>query len=268
MSYTDFISSTLTEAAKIANDKFGHVTGTTKTDDNNQVLTEADLAIGQFIIAEIKKAFPNYNVIDEEAGVIDNSSDFTWVIDPIDGTSNFASGLPMYGIMLGLLQDATPIAGGIILPYFNDLCIAEKGKGATSNGKRISVTAERNLMKTLVGYCIDGHQENPELTRQETKLLGEIVLNIRNLRCSNSAFDLVMIAEGKYGGLLNRTSKIWDNVAQQIIIEEAGGIYSDFFGNPMDYSDPLTKAKANFTFCAASPSLHEQLQTIIKEYGQ
>lgn len=77
-----------------------------------------------------------------------------------------------------------------------------------------------------------------------------------------------MIAEGKYGGLLNRTSKIWDNVAQQIIIEEAGGIYSDFFGNPMDYSDPLTKAKANFTFCAASPSLHEQLQTIIKEYGQ
>jgi myo-inositol-1(or 4)-monophosphatase len=75
-----------------------------------------------------------------------------------------------------------------------------------------------------------------------------------------------MIAEGKYGGLLNRTSKIWDNVAQQIIVEEAGGLYTDFFGNPMDYSNPLTKDKTNFTFCAAAPELHKQLQTIIHNY--
>ena len=106
------------------------------------------------------------------------------------------------------------------------------------------------------------------LKRQGKKpnVLAEIVLNIRNLRCSNSAFDLVMIAEGKYGGLLNRTSKIWDNVAQHIIIEEAGGLYTDFFGKPIDYSNPLTKDKTNFTFCAAPKVLHEKLRSIINNH--
>ena len=263
MKYQSFITAVLEEASETANEMFGKVTSTIKDGDSNQVLTEADLAIGKFIIANIKKTYPDYNIIDEEAGVIDNKSSFTWVVDPIDGTSNFASGVPMYGIMIGLLHEAKPIAGGIVLPYFKELCIAEKGKGAYSNGEKIQVTKEENLVNVLVGYCIDGHQENPSVTYEEAKLLGEIILNIRNLRTSNSSFDAVMIAKGSYGGLLNRTSKIWDNVAQQIIIEEAGGIYSDFFGKSVDYINPLSKVDTNFTYCTASPVLHKKLQEII-----
>ena len=75
-----------------------------------------------------------------------------------------------------------------------------------------------------------------------------------------------MVAKGKFGGYLNRTSKIWDNVAQQILIEEAGGVYSDFFGKPIDYTNPLTRANDNFTVCAAPPALHKQLQDIIHKF--
>jgi myo-inositol-1(or 4)-monophosphatase len=74
----------------------------------------------------------------------------------------------------------------------------------------------------------------------------------------------MMVAAGKYGAYLNRTSKIWDNIAPQIIIEEAGGIFTDFFGQKIDYSDPLEKADQNFTMCTAAPALHQELQKIIR----
>ena len=263
MSYSSFLQSTLVEASKIANEKFGKVSGTIKGTDSNQVLTQADLAIGKFIIEQIKKEYPDYNIIDEEAGVIAKGSEFTWVVDPIDGTSNFANGVPLYGIMIGLLEGAVPIAGGLALPPFNEICIAEKGKGAFCNGKKLSVTKEQKLINTLVAYGIDGYQDKPEKTHEETKLLGEIILSIRNLRTSNSVFDVLMVVKGSYGGILNRTSKIWDNVAIQSVIEEAGGIYTDFFGKPMDYTNPLTNIMRNYTFCCASPVLHKQLQEII-----
>ena len=83
---------------------------------------------------------------------------------------------------------------------------------------------------------------------------------------SGSCYDVAMVARGCYGAYLNQTSKIWDNVAAQIIIEEAGGVYTDFYGNPINYSNPITKAKDNFTFCAASPKIHRQLQTIIQKF--
>lgn len=266
--YQDFIKKVLQRASEIANNNFGKVTSTTKCGDNNQVLTQTDLEIGTFIISEIEKEYPDYNIIDEEAGVIDKKSEYTWVIDPIDGTSNFANGLPTYGTMFGLLKNNESIAGGIVLPFFDEIYIAEKGSGAFCNNQKIKVSTETNLLKSLVVYQIDGHQENPDLTRNETKLLAEIILNIRNLRDTNSAYDLAMVACGKYGAILNKTSKIWDNVAQQIIVEEAGGIYTDFYGNKMDYSNPLSKAKDNFTYSAGASLLHQKLIDIINKYDK
>lgn len=265
MDFQKFLTNVLEDASTIAVKNFGKVSGVTKGPDNNQVLTETDLEIGSFLIEKIKKVYPGYNIIDEEVGIIDNHSEFTWVVDPIDGTSNFASGVPTYGIMLGLLQNQTPIAGGIALPSFHTIAIAERGKGTMQNDQRISVTKEKSLLNCLVSYEIDGHQEDPAFTRNESTLLGEIILSIRNLRTSNSCYDAVMVASGNYGAVLNQTSKIWDNVAMQIVIEEAGGVYTDFFGNPIDYSDPVTKIANNFTMCAAPFGLHQQLQKIIHE---
>lgn len=267
MQYKDFINDVLQGASKIALEKFGKVSGTTKEGDNNQVLTEADLEIGKFILGKIQEQFPDHNIIDEEAGVIDNGSEFTWVVDPIDGTSNFANGVPTYGIMVGLLENSVSIAGGFVLPAANQIYLAEKGGGTYLNGKRVFVTKEQKLLNCLVAYGIDGRQNNPEFTRNEVKLLGEIILNIRNLRTSGSEpVDVGWVASGKYGARLNQYGRIWDVVAPQIIIEEAEGLFTDFWGVPIDYSNPLSKTELNFTCCAASPELHKQLQEIIHNY--
>lgn len=264
MDYTSFLERTLNQAASIAMQHFGKVTTTVKPDDNNQVLTEADIAIGKFVVGEIQSKFPDHNIIDEEAGVIDKKSKFTWVVDPVDGTSNFAAGLSHFGIMIGLLDGGTPIAGGVSSPAFGKLYLAEKGNGSFCNGERLHVTNEPNLLNVLVAYGIDGHQENPELTLKECETLARIVLGVRNIRNSGcEAYDTVMLAAGKYGACLNKTSKIWDNVAPQIIVEEAGGKWTDFEGRAIDYSNPISKADLNYTHCSAAPALHEQLQKII-----
>ncbi len=267
MTYSEFIEATLKSAGQIAVAKFGNVKPLTKPGDNNQVLTEADLAIGEYIVQEIEKVFPSHNIIDEEAGAIQKHSTFTWVVDPIEGTSNFASGSEDYGIMVGLLEGATPIAGGIILPSQRKIYLAEKGKGAFKNHQPIHVTEETDLLKKLVSYGIDGYQDNPEHTRREGRLVAEVVLSIQNLRNAGcEAIDSMRVAEGIYGGRINMTSKIWDNVAPHIIIEEAGGVWTDIDGNSIDYSEPLTRIDHNFTNCVGSPVLHDSLMKIIKQW--
>jgi myo-inositol-1(or 4)-monophosphatase len=253
----------LEHAAEIAKTSFGNVESSVKPGDNNQVLTEADLAIGRYLVGKVKELFPDDNVIDEETGVVDNHSNRTWVIDPLDGTSNFAAGLPQFGIMIGLLEGSRPVAGGIALPMYGRIYTAERAKGAFCGDERLLVSQEARLSNSLVAYGIDGHKESPAYTHAETKVMADIILEIRNLRTSNSAYDFAMVAEGKYGAVLNRTSKIWDNVAPQVIIEEAGGTYTAFDGTNINYTNPLSRVDENFTVCAGAPALHTQLQKII-----
>lgn len=264
MTYSEFLEKILAEAGATARSYFGTVSGSVKPGDPNQVLTEADLAIGRQLVGAIEAAFPDHNIIDEEAGVVDKGSRYTWVIDPIEGTSNFAAGTPDYGIMVGLLEDGTPIAGGIIVPAHQKLYIAEKGEGATCNGDPIHVTAQDTLLNTLVSFGIDSFPDNPDKTVQVTRVLADIIQAIRNLRNSGcEAVDTMYVAEGRYGARLNTTSKIWDNIAPQIICEEAGAVYTDLAGKPLDYTNPLGKVGQNFTTCIAGPALHRQLISII-----
>lgn len=263
MTFSSFITTTLQEASKIANENFGKVSHSVKQEDNNQVLTETDVSIGKYIVSGIQKSYPDFNIIDEEAGVIDNRSEYTWVVDPIDGTSNFANGLPTYGVMMGLLQGEKAIAGGIILPAFDQLYVGEKGNGAFCNGQPIHVSLEKKLQNSLIAYGIDGHQEDPARTEKEVMILGKIILNIRNLRTTNSAYDMAHVTDGRYGAYLNQTTKVWDNVALHPIVEEAGGVVTDFWGEPMDYSNALQRSAENLTICVGAPELHRQLQEII-----
>lgn len=141
--------------------------------------------------------------------------------------------------------------------------MAEKGHGATRNGVPIHVTEKTDPLSVLVAYGIDGRQENPQKTIEEAQILGRIILNIRNLRTTNSAYDMAHVADGKYGAFLNQTTKIWDNIAIQPIIEEAGGVVTDFWGKPLDYSNALQRSQENFTICVGVPAVHKKLQEII-----
>lgn len=264
MTHVSFIQQCLVETSKIAVSHFGKVKIKVKPTDTNQVLTDADMEIGNHIIEKIKKEFPAYNIIDEEAGVIDNNGQFTWVIDPIDGTSNYAVGNPQYGIMIGLLDGNVPVAGGFALPFTNEITIAERGQGTFCNGKMIMVSKEAQLNNCLIAYHIDGHPEEPQRTREEMSLLGEIILRVRNMRNSGAEpLDGFYVAIGRYGALLNKTMRIWDMVAPHIVIQEAGGTVTDFWGQPIDYSNPLKRTNEHFTICAGAPQIHKQLQEII-----
>ena len=261
--FTSFLEISAKQASDVAMSHFGKVTVSVKPEDNNQVLTDADIAIGKMLVQTAQEFFPDFNIIDEEAGVIDKGSSYTVVIDPIDGTSNFANGLPLFGVFVGILHDAVPIAGTVALPAFNEVYIAQKGKGAYRNGTPVHTSGVIDLKDALIAYGIDGHQDNPELTYSEAALLGKIVLAIRNLRTSNSAFDIAAVADGRYGLVMNMTSKVWDNVAPQVVIEEAGGTFTDYYGRPMDYKNVLKSPGDNFTVCAGAPLLHSAMQSII-----
>ncbi len=260
-SYIDFLNTTLKKASVIANNYFGKTT--TKLKADNSVVTEADIEVGKYIIQEVEKFYPDYNIINEETGGTDKNSQFTFVIDPIDGTSNFSVGLPQYGIMVGLLKGDKPIAGGISIPFYKQIYLAEKGKGTTCNGKKVAVSKEKELSKVLIAYGFSPKAVHLSQAKAYANYLVKLITQVRNLRSSNSAYDCVQAAQGKYGIYINTAGKIWDNIAPHILIEEAGGIYTDFYGKPMDYSNPLAKLSKEYPVCSGAPILHQKIQKII-----
>ena len=170
LEYSKFLTDALYQVSEIARGQFGNVSGVVKEGDPNQVLTDTDQEIGHVLIERIQVAYSDDSIIDEEAGIIEKDPARIWVIDPIDGTSNFANGIPTYGIMFGVLENGIPVAGGIVLPQFDAIYIAEKGKGAYRNGERIIATDEDDLLKTLISYGIDGNHQDPNKTRDEARI--------------------------------------------------------------------------------------------------
>lgn len=266
--YDVFLKSNLEKASDIARKNFGNAAGVRKSEDQNQVLTQTDITIGELLISSIEKEYPSYNIIDEEKGVIDKGSEYSWVIDPIDGTSNFAAGIPMYGIYIGLLKTDRPIAGAIALPSFSAIYTAQIGQGAWCGKKRINVTNQEDLSLLLIAYGIDGFPEGNEKNISQCLLLANIIPFVRNIRMSNSAYDGAMVAQGNYGAWICSSSKVWDNVALQCIIEEAGGVYTDIQGKPISYASVLTDIDKNFTYCTGAPKVHKKLQEIIHKEKQ
>jgi len=262
--YQSFLSKILKNASRVANKNFGQVGGILKPKSRTQILTKTDLAISRLIIAAVRKNYPEHNIIDEETGVVDRHSVYTWVIDPIDGTVNFAHGVPLYGVMIGLLKQGCPIAGGVALPAFNQIYTAEKGKGAYCNDKIIH-TAKPKRGFAILSYTIGGYPEAARAIAKKYKTLSRLLSKFFLQTGSGSVFDSMMVAKGGYAANLFSRSKIWDNVAEDIIITEAGGVYTDFNGRPKDYTNPLSKTKKNYTACAAHPAIHNQIQKIIHQ---
>ena len=263
MLYEKFLTETLRGGAQIASEMFGKVSGHLK--DDQTLVTEADLAVGKFIISEIEKVYPSHNIINEETGVIDKQSEYTWVIDPIDGTANFAVGVPFYGVMLGLLKGAESVAGGFAIPHFNDIYFAEKGQGAFCNGQRMALSDHSDFSAMSIAYGIDRFGGGRELELRQARYLGEMAQQFQTVRSSGSVYDVACLVKGSYGAVLFNSGKIWDYVADHVVIEESGCVVTDLNGKPMDFSDPLEKAgkKQIYTCCGGMPSVHKKLQEII-----
>ena len=195
-------------------------------------VTEVDRRVEQIIFEDIKSYYPEHNFLGEESGEEINNSNVTWILDPIDGTTNFIKGFPHYCISLCASVDGVPTHGVIIDPTRREEFSASKGKGAQLNGERIRVSDQKSLTDALLSCS---SRSTPE---QDYKynLLGTFMelykneITIRRTGCS--ALDLAYIAAGRLDGFWGNGLKPWDVAAGIVIAEEAGALLSDFYGSP------------------------------------
>ena len=231
-------------------------------ESQSSIVTEADIESEKLIINMIKNGFPGHNIISEEAGYINNNSEFTWVIDPLDGTSNFASGIPWFGVLITLFNQNSPLMGGAYLPVQDVLYFAETGKGAFRNGELLPKLNNKAFSDSLFAFCVD-YTEDTHFLNQGMEFYKFIVKNSRNVRSTNSLIDFIYVAEGKFGGVLNLYTKVWDISGLGLIISEAGGVMKNINGNNIQFTVGKEIMEVNFPVIAATENIVSNLTEYI-----
>jgi len=221
-----------------------------KHEDPIDYATEADIEAEGAIVKILSSNFADHNILGEEQTRIDKKSRYTWVIDPLDGSISFGSGIPYYSVSIGLLDDNEPILGVIYIVSFNKLYWAQKGKGAFLNGKSIQASQKSSLRES-VGTLDFGHN-----VKRQYKLdlyVNKLITKIGYIYSFGSAVaSLGMIAEGTLDLNVNHAYP-WDFVAGAVIVREAGGEVTDFAGNEPDW----TKERLNIV--VSNGLIHNQI---------
>ncbi|MBI4126895.1 MAG: inositol monophosphatase [Deltaproteobacteria bacterium] len=196
------------------------------------IVTEVDRECEDVIVGGIHKKFPDHDILAEEGSGTRSRSSFQWVIDPVDGTVNYAHGFPFFAVSIGVAYEGKPVIGVIYDPNRDELFSAIEGQGATLNAKKIRVTTEGVLRKSLVasGFAYQG-----EGIEQNMKHFRNFVRSARAVRRPGSAaIDLAYVACGRIDGFWEIDLKAWDMAAGVVIIREAGGQITNFAGGPFD----------------------------------
>lgn len=220
------------------------------------IVTSGDIASEKRILDTLKSEFPTHNIISEEMGFVDNGSEYTWIIDPIDGTSAYFGQLPNWAISIGLLQDMKPYLGVAFLPDFNELFWAEAGKGAFLNGKRIRVTSESSLKKSIVAFDF-GYSDRVEEAKKTYLPLIDKVRYPPIFACS--VYGMVNVAKGVFGGYIHR-ALVWDYAATATIVREAGGMVTNFEGGEINWNSP----DRWIDVVGTNGTLHKEILSLIK----
>lgn len=237
--------------------------GVEKKGDNSNVVTAADTRSEGIIVRGIRQKFPGHSIIAEEAGCDLRASEYTWVVDPLDGTSNYAAGIPWFGVLIGVLRGQELIAGVMHTPVSGDLYAAEAGAGAYKNGKRISVAEGQKLADVLWAYGMDGGGSDSEVARN-VALLARLLRRVRNIRTTNSLIDAAFTADGRLGGMINQSTRLWDIAAPMLIVQEAGGSYTDVVGQRLDLDLSATAGAREYSVLAGAPGLHEEVAAMVR----
>jgi myo-inositol-1(or 4)-monophosphatase len=197
----------------------------------NDLVTEADKKSEKAVIDTIREAFPDHYILSEEAGEISTASNTKWIIDPLDGTVNFAHGIPLCCVSIGVEQDGEMILGAVYNPFMNELFVAEKGKGATLNDKPIRVSAKAELASACLVTGFPYKWE--EMENDPVEVFGRFIkqgLPVRRL--GSAAIDLCWVACGRFDAFYEHYLNAWDSAAGYLIVQEAGGKVTDYAGQP------------------------------------
>jgi myo-inositol-1(or 4)-monophosphatase len=221
----------------------------------NNLVTEVDIKVETRIIAIIKERFPDHSIISEEIGSIENHSDYKWIIDPIDGTVNFAHGIPICCVSIALSYKDDLLLGAVYNPIINELFFAEKGKGAFLNDQPISISNQTDFRQACLvtgfPYKWPDNNEHPIKVFERFILQG---LPVRRL--GSAAIDLCWVACGRFDGFWEYNLNPWDIAAGYLIVEEAGGKITNFEGKPYDVYDKET--------LATNGLIHDEMIRLIK----
>jgi myo-inositol-1(or 4)-monophosphatase len=253
----------LKKAGKIQLNYFGKTHREIAKESISSIVTEVDIESEKCIIETIISAYPNHSIISEERGYIDNHSNYTWVIDPIDGTSNFAAGIPWFEVLIALFENNIPVLGGAYLPVSGDLYMAEKGKGAHLNDKKLHIP-DKELSNVLFAFSTD-YSADADYQNFGICLYQFLVQNARNVRCTNSLVDALLVAEGKLGGCINMFTKIWDIAATYLIVKEAGGIFKNLNFTEINFDLNPQNMLKNYGIVAGSNSVVRSIETGLSE---
>lgn len=193
----------------------------------NNLVTEADHASEKAIFEVIKEDYPDHYLLSEEAGEIKMDSNYKWIIDPIDGTVNFAHGLPICCVSIAVEQDGEMILGAVYNPFIKEFYFGQRGYGATLNDKKITVSNETSLAKScLVTGFPYSYLDQPNGPLEVFSTLIRAGVPVRRL--GSAAMDLCWVAAGRFDGFYEHKLQAWDSAAGFLIVEEAGGRVSDF----------------------------------------
>ncbi len=196
----------------------------------NDLVTDIDRECESTIVSILSKAYREHAILGEEGGLKgDPEAEYQWVIDPIDGTTNFVMGLPHVGVSIALMHKGKPELGVVFDPSLNEMFTAARGEGASLNGRRIRVGNQSSLDAAIVATALPVRY--PERLEAYFKFLPRLVLNTADIRRAGAAsLDLCYVACGRHDGYLEQGLKPWDFAAGELIVREAGGLVTDFMG--------------------------------------
>ena len=215
------------------------------------VVTTADKESERYLIGKIRTAYPDHSILSEESGSDSRKGEWRWIIDPLDGTTNFSSGLPVFSVSIGLEHRGKVVAGVVFAPYLNELFKAIKGKGATMNGRPIRCSDKSQLATSVLATGVPYDKDrNPDNNLDNICRLAVKVRGIR--RYGSAAMDLCYVAAGYLDGYWEMGINIWDVAAGQLIATEAGAKTVSF------------RNDRNIAVIAANPALLDILRKEIQ----
>jgi myo-inositol-1(or 4)-monophosphatase len=240
-------------AGKTLSNIYGHVNHVMKK-GSIDLVTEADLEAEKIILETIRSNFPEDSILSEESGRQKHTSGRTWLVDPLDGTTNFTHGFPFFAVSIALEIEKEIVLGIVYNPKMDECYEAVRGEGSRLNKSPINVSKTSNLNESLLatGFPYDIHEKSEEVIN----FFGKMVVRAQGIRRPGSAaIDLCYVAAGRFDGFWEQGLNPWDTAAGILIVEEAGGKVTTFEGKP--YS-PYQK-----TIVAANPSIHGEMIKVL-----
>jgi len=219
------------------------------------LVTEVDKISEEMITSKINALFPEHDILAEEFTDIDRGSDFRWIIDPLDGTTNYAHGYPYFCVSIALERLNIMTVGIVYDPMLDEMFVAEKGKGAFLNDREIHVSNTRGIIKSLLatGFPYDIREDS----QNNLNYFNEMILKAQAIRRAGSAaLDLAYVAAGRFDGFWELKLNPWDIAAGWLLVEEAGGIVTDMGGN-----DYYLKSSS---ILASNGRIHKEMMDVLK----